>query len=134
MHLDDGIAADDKGIVTVVGDELLVPDRLYRVGTVVDFFSSILAGPSIHCVATLSMPASYFVKLMRVLSSLECLAVVHTGFVVLRRMGKFKDQNLSLIREQGTSFMDFFVSLLEIERSTTRRRRTRIARRSVIVL
>ena len=66
-----------RRLVSVVGDELLVPDRLDQVGTVVDFFSSIHAVPSIHCFATLSMPASYFVK------PVECLAVLHTVFVVL---------------------------------------------------
>ena len=60
-----------------------------------------------HGIATLSMPASYFGKLMLVLSSLLGLAVVHTGFVGLRRMGKFKARNPSLIRALDTLFLDF---------------------------
>lgn len=47
MQSDDGMEVDDEGLVTVIGGELLAPDRIYRVGTVEDFFNSSLAGPSI---------------------------------------------------------------------------------------
>ena len=65
-----------------------------------------------HYIATLSLPAGYFGKLMLVLSSLVGLAVVHAGFVVLRRVGKFKARNPSLTRALGMFFMDFFISLV----------------------
>ena len=51
---------------------------------------------------------------MLVLSSLVCLAVVHTGFVVLCRMGKFKARSPSLTRALGMFFMDFLISLVAI--------------------